>query len=467
MEVPHLPGGPPEIHFPVNRIVMLVLLLLVIGGSIFIAYFKGISSKSDKLTEAEKAPQEKDDFAPPILPDEPIQLPPDLATQVKDADSLDRSKVEEAPYRDLMSKVLNREGRFLREVLKYREADHDTLVQEPEKHRGETYFVRGEMVDFNEFMLDKPFGDFNRIHFGVVKDNQNNLFWFETLAFDDENIFKVGQIIIAEGVFFKNYKYIHTATAKRTLKDLPEQQDNLPMLICKSVRRSFRISEVTTLDKRLVRSAAWKMLPDQEVLETRPLYHLLGYIDNLPKDKVPKKIKTYDDMAGRLLVDTKLDKYRGEWVEFWGKLCPIYKHLDDENPAGIKQHYRAYVSTSDRTFVAVFLTEKPRGFKPFKDIVKVRGIFFKPWVYESDRPDGQPVRVPLVVAKSLIKMEFKASIWTTVSMVLMALLLVAVFGMAWVIYRERRQIKQHHEAFLKRRRERRLKKIAEGTGGDS
>jgi len=385
---------------------------------------------------------------------------------VNDSTSLDRSGVEEEPYRDLMSKVLNRESRFLREVLGYREADHDTLVQEPGKHRGETFFVRGEMVSFNEFMLVRPIGDYNRIHFGVVKDNQNNLFWFETLSFDEENILKVGQIIVAEGVFFKNYKYIRTATAKRTLKDLPEQQDNIPFLICKSVRRSYRISEVTTLDKKLIRSARWKALPDQEKLETRPLYHLLGYIKNLPKDKVSKDITTYDDMAGRLLVDTKLDKYRGEWVEFWGKLCPIYKHVDDENPAGIQHHYRAYVSCSDRTFVAVFLTEKPKGFEPFKDIVKVRGIFFKPWVYESDRPDGQPVRVPLVVAKSLVKLKFESSVWTIISMVLMGLLLVAILGMVLVIYRERRQIKQHHEDFLQRRRERRMKEIAEGAGGD-
>ena len=266
MEVPHQPGTPPESPFPVNRIVALVLLLLIIGGSIFVAYYKGLGSKSDKLTEAEKAPQEKDDFALPIQPDEPIQLPPDLAAQVNDSTGLDRSSVEEEPYRDLMSKVLNRDSRFLREVLGYREADHDTLVREPEKHRGETLSVRGEMVDFSEFMLANPIGDYNRIHFGVVKDNQNNLFWFETLSFDEENILKVGQIIVAEGVFFKNYKYIRTATAKRTLRDLPEQQDNIPFLICKSVRRSFRISEVTTLDKRLVRSAAWKSLPDQENL---------------------------------------------------------------------------------------------------------------------------------------------------------------------------------------------------------
>jgi len=40
-----------------NRIVVLVLLLLIIGGGIFVAYFEGVGRKSDKLTEADKAPQ--------------------------------------------------------------------------------------------------------------------------------------------------------------------------------------------------------------------------------------------------------------------------------------------------------------------------------------------------------------------------------------------------------------------------
>jgi len=463
MKILHDPVSRPKASIPMNRILWLLFILVMVGGGIIFFYsFEGMGERNEKLSTAEKAPLEEHDFAPPIPPDEPIQLSDTLAAQVDDSTAQGRTRVEEEPYRDLMSKVLNRTSRFMREVLIYKEADHDTLVKEPAKHRGDTYFVRGELMGFSEFLLEKPIGDYNRVHFGVIRDNQGNLFWFETLSFDEENILRIGQIVMAEGVFLKNYKYIKVPTARRHLKDLPDQQDNLPFLICKDVLRSYHIKEISTLDKKLVRSARWKKEVEQEKLETGPLYHLLGYMKKLKKNQVPKNIKTYDDIAERLINPTRLDRFRGEWVELWGKLGPIYKHIEEkENPAGIQSHYRAYLYSSDRIFVAVFLPEKPVGFKPFKDVVMVRGVYFKPWTYESDRPDGQPIRAPLIVANSLLKLRFKPGIWAVITPILVGLLLAAVLLMIIVIYRERREIKKHNEKFILRRRERRLKKLAE------
>jgi len=447
----------PQIHFPLNRIVFMGILLLVAGAGILVIRDIGVQ-QSEKLTAAEKAPKEKHDFSDPIPPGDPIALPPDMAAMINEETG--RSTIEEAPYRELMSQVYNRTSRFLREVLKYREADYDSIMNDPARYRGKTLFVRGELVDFHERLLDKPIGDYVRVHFGVIKDNQGNLFWFDTLSFDEEHILDVGQIVIAEGVFFKIFKYIQVPGTPFNLKDLPAVVDRIPMLICRSVRRSYTISEVTTLDKKLVRSAAWRELGDQETLEPRPFHHLMGYMKNLTSDEIPGKIKTYDDMAERLLLPTKLDKYRGEWVSLWGRLGPIYKHPCEENPAGIQYHYRAYVKTSDGKLVEAIVTDKPVGFKPYRDLVMIRGIFFKPRVWEAE--GGQTVRAPVIVAKSLKHMKVGPSIWTYIALGMAGLLSVAVFFIFFVIYRERRSIKKYNEEFIRRRRERRLKGLTRG-----
>ncbi|MBN2491864.1 MAG: hypothetical protein JXQ29_13540 [Planctomycetes bacterium] len=460
MEIQRNRPQPPELSFPVNRIVLLVILLVTFGAGILILYRQGVES-SEKATAADKAPREEDDFAPPLGDGAPITLAAELAAHIEE-EGPGRSRIDEAPYRELMSQVYNRTSRFLRERLGYREADYDSLVGNPAAHRGQTLFVRGELVDFGERFLDRPIGEYNRVHFGVIRDNQGKLFWFETLSFDEEHILETGQIVIAEGVFFKIFKYIRVVGSAMLLKDLPEIVDDIPMLVCRSVRRSYTVREVTELDKELVRSAGWLEPGDQEKLEVRPFYHLLGYLKNLSPDRIEKKPAAYPDMAERLLRDALLDRFRGEWVHIWGRLGPIYKFQDDENPAGITHHYRAYLRSSDGVYVEVVLVEKPIGFKPYVDIVEVTGVFFKPRVWESD--GGQTVRAPVIVAKSIHRKVFPPNLWAYVAVGLAVLLAMAVMLIFVIVYRERVAIRKHNEEFIRRRRERRLKAASGSTG---
>jgi len=458
MEIRPNPPESPQVNFPINRVVFMLVLMGAFGAGIVILWTQG-TRKSSKLTLVEKAPKEADDFGPELHPDDPIRLPPALAAQIDEKDGHARSTREEKPWRELMSQLYNRNPLFIREVLKYREADYDSILRNPAAARGETLFVRGTLVDFGERALDKPLGDYLRVHFGVVKDNQGNLFWFESLAFDDEHIHKLGQVVLCEGVFFKVWKYIRVETTPINLHELPEQVDNLPMMLCRSVRRSFRIQEVTELNPRLVRSVQCSTNLEQEhPLASGPFYHLLGYMQNLPIDRIPKKIQTYDDMVGRLDNPNKYDKFRGEWVSFWGRLGPIYKHLDEENPAGVKHHYRAIVSSSDRRVVMVVLSDKPEGFEIYQDVVQVKGIFFRPYCYETDT-DGRYARIPVVVAKRMTKVKFSTGAWAYIAMGMGALLAAALLCVGFVIYRERRAIKEHHDRFIQRRRERRLKAL--------
>jgi hypothetical protein len=458
MEIQRNRPEPPDVSFPVNRIVFLLILLVAFGAGIVLIYQRGVQ-RSERMTEADKAPKEEDDFAPPLGDGTPVTLSPALVARI-DEEGPGRSRIDEAPYRELMSQVYNRSSRFLRERLGYAEADYDSLVKNPAAYRGKTLFVRGELVDFAERMLDKPIGEYVRVHFGVIKDNQGNLFWFETLSFDEENILDVGQRVIAEGVFFKIFKYIRVVGGAMVLKDLPEIVDNIPILVCRSVRRSYTIDEVTTLDKELVRSAAWLEDADQEKLEVRPFYHLMGYMKNLTPDRIPKKPFAYTDMSDRLLQPALLDRFRGEWVKVWGKLGPIYKFQDDENPAGITHHYRAYLKTSDQRLVEVILVEKPRGFEPYVDIVEVTGIFFKPRMWDSD--GGQRVRAPVIVARSLHRKVFPPNVWRYIAIGLAVLFAGAVVMTTFVIYGERRAIKKHNEEFIRRRREWRLRVASRG-----
>ena len=446
----------PNLNQPLARILLLVLFLIVAGAAIIISYSSGVKTK-DKPTDADKIMKEEDDFAPPVDRNQkPIALSPELAGQINEKDGVGRSIVEQAPYRELMSQLYNRTSDFLRYALGFQEADYDSILRDPKAFRGRTLFVRGVLVDVAVRILEQPIGDYQLVHYGVIKDNQNRLFWFETLQFDEENIKDVGEWVIAEGVFFKIFKYFRVEkTSPYYLKDLPEQKDNLPMLVCRSVRRSYKIEEVTHFDKELVRSAAWKTESDQRVLEPHPFYHLMGYMKNLKNDQIPTNIKTYEDMTHRLLKPSQLDQYRGEWVSIWGKLGPIYKYAPEENPAGIKHHYRAYLKTSDQCMVEVILLEKPVGFKPYEDFVRVRGIYFKNRIWDSD--GGKPVRAPVIVARNLTRITFGRNIWSYVAFGLAISLTLAVLFISFVVYNERRAIKKHNEEFIRRRRERRLR----------
>lgn len=442
---------------PEMRIAWMVGMLLLIGGGIVYSLSYLDRENKKKLTSAEQVPQEKDDYAPPLAQDKPIELAPNLAAQIDDSTPIARTKIEREPHRELLSAVTNKTLRFLREVLGLEEADHDRLVEKPAAYRGKTVFVRGELVDFSERILEDPVGDYYRLSFGVIRDFSGKLFWFETFHYDDEHLFKVGQVAIAEGVFFKNFKYVRVPGTPFDLKDLPEQVDNLPMLICKSVKRSFRVTEVSAIDRDVMSKVRYDTAEEQQTLESEPLYHLIGYMKNLPPDEVPTKVASYPDMANRLLVPTVRDEYQGKWVKLWGRLGAIYKHIDEENPAGIQSHYRAYLWSSDRRLVSIFLPEKPTGFKLMEEIVEVTGIYFKPWRYKADSEDRREVRTPVIIAKTMKVKKFKESFWSKFATYLVMALTVAITLIVWIIYRDRRDMKKYGDAFIKRRRERRLK----------
>lgn len=446
-------GGRPPLRpapFPWNRILLMVVLLLAAGLAMLYWRREGMRRRAKHLTPAAKVPREEDDFAPPIQPDRPITLPPRLAAKIREDTGLHRALIEEEAYYELMSQVVNRSPRFLREVLGYQRADYRALLKNPARCRGRTYYVRGVLTAVGERDLPRPVGDYRHVYFGVIKDRDGNPFWFETFAFDEERLVRLGQVAIAEGVFFKVFKYMRIPGTPYDLEGLPDQLDHLPFLLCKSVRRSYWVHKVTKLDKALVRRARWQTLADRRRLEPGPLYHLLGYMKSLASEAIPKDIPTYPDLADRLVSPRTVDRFRGEWVRFWGRLGAVYKYLDDENPAGITHHYRAYILSSSHRLVVVFLAEKPRGLKPMEDFVDVRGIYLKPWIYETE--SGREVQVPLVVAKTLVRKRFPPNPWFYIAGAVALLLVLGAVAVGVVVHRERREQRRFLEARIRRRR---------------
>ncbi len=452
MDINRRPAGAPT-----TRLVWMLGLTVFLGAAIFYLFSITASQRRDTLTQAEKAPREEDDFANPLYPEEPIKLADTLAATIDESTPLARSTIEPEPYRDLLSKLINRTQRFMREVIGYEKADHDALLADPAKHRAKPVWVRGTLVDYSQRLLERPIGEHKIAYFGVIEDFDGKRFWYETLF--EPDAYEIGEITVARGLFMKDFAYIKRPGTPMELKNLPDRVDHLPLLVCRRVESSYRIEPVTALDKKLVRTALWGMRTTELQLDLRPLYHLLGYMKNADASTFPTDAPNYEDMAERLLVNSRLDKYRGEFVKIWGRLGPIYKHEDPENPAGITHHYRAYVFTPGRVLLPVFLAEKPKGFKPYEDYVDVTGIFFKPWRYITE--EGKTIRAPVVVAKSLTLRKIDPGPWEHIMIVLVVGVFVAIIAVGLLIYRDRRDLKRHNEEFIRRRRERRLRAEAE------
>ncbi|MBI2194310.1 MAG: hypothetical protein HYU36_20220 [Planctomycetes bacterium] len=102
--------------------------------------------------------------------------------------------------------------------------------------------------------------------------------------------------------------------------------------------------------------------------------------------------------------------HRGKVVQVTGnllslKVMPLSADRN-ENPTGIHEVYFGQIVDKEFKFWTFILTEKPEETILIKDLVRVYGLFFKVWEYETNIPNAFKL-TPVVVARDFVQVQFQ------------------------------------------------------------
>jgi hypothetical protein len=114
------------------------------------------------------------------------------------------------------------------------------------------------------------------------------------------------------------------------------------------------------------------------------------------------------------------ERYRGTFVRARGVLiAPMGMRRLDQKPAGVELAYRGFlVDTANDDAYCFDVLERPLEIDPRREACEIVGIFLRVATYDTQQ--NKVKRIPLIVARSLVKVEGRENPWGGATMLLVA-----------------------------------------------
>ena len=435
-----------------RTLIVLIVSTVFIGGFLF--YSLLISTRYE--TREESPFTEENDWGGDLserLGYDAIELPAQLASQVKESSEVSRVMVEPEPLNYLLGEVADRPFRFFNYV-GYTSVPEDVTVDEilaaPDKNRARQFAVKGELLSLEPKSLELP-APLEEVWEGVLKlapaegETEPRFVYFHCV--EEPSRVRVGDVAQIFGVFFKSFTFPVAGEADVGLQ-------NGPFMIARRLKRSYYYMNVSEIDPNVVRRARDTDDIQMMIVEEEPWFHVASWVKNQDPDKIREEYVEDDDIVD---VYTFPSAHRGKVQKFRGKLIALEKVPLEDNPAGIDAYYDGIVHTLDNVTVRLRFIHKPEGVSR-SDFVAVRAVFLKLHRYES-KADTSP-KVPLLVGVSIDRVEFRDETLQTISVVVAgaAVLLVLVFAVSLAL--GRRSARAFEDAYWERKRNRAQKVLA-------
>ncbi|PIE22411.1 MAG: hypothetical protein CSA62_12410 [Planctomycetota bacterium] len=401
-------------------------------------------------------------FAPMTAPKKPEtakivhQVPiPDingkLLEQTKDATADQRFVLEPEIYEHLLVRSTDIAPGSLR-ALGMKESSYTVaqLRKQPERYRGKPIWFEGEIERLEQDTKRIP-GLPNTRTRGLLRTDSGDPVFFTVVGDVSKQLTK-GSYARVEGIFFK-------------LRDerFPERIDKAPFIVGMDLRASFRKWEpVKTLDPSIL-SKIHDTTPE-EAAETEeiPLYHLISYAMNQPREGEWKQ--AYPDLdakASRAIMEQDGSVKRGAPFRLNAALFQTHTVAAEANPLGVDFWTKAWIEHPDIGTVQIQMPGRLEGEWNMDDYVVVYGHFFKRTYYETLPKNGSRhfKMAPFFVADTMLHWRLKENANdATVKLIMTVVTIILILAMVMLVIRDSRSNHHVRDALIERRRQRRLAK---------
>lgn len=400
-------------HKEKRKLVMSAIGIVICGALIF-----GVKMKANKASGGRiEQGNAQTDYAG-LLPD----LDTALLTQIEDASRGNRLTKEQGPFQEVRNAAKALVGSWLY-VLGEPSFPFEDGVAGADKHRGQPFRLRGEIVDRREEV-------------NVFKDKEQNEVWWLLRTLEGEHFYFVDisasmevpmmeNFVLADGYFFKYYE-----------KKFEGEWLTAPLFVGRAVQQSFRKVPPTQTPSLTLLSD----VQDHPIgthnnptkLDTNPyLWHLLnvarsvGYDEEL-RDKAIEDAIVLDEVTLKALVQNPAI-FRGRMFELGGMVREARTSQMGENPLRERNISSAWIRND---LVGTNLTHlKAPGdfdFGANKGPIIYHGYFLMLWAYEDTEKNR--LRTPVFVVVDAVAQE-KITPPFAGQIVLMFLVIAIVIGL--------------------------------------
>jgi hypothetical protein len=428
--------GRDGMRFAILVAASLVLAVVVFGG--------------DLLMTGGSKPEEPESAI--IVPDVPVPIVDrDLVKKAKDATPDQRYLPEGEIYEHLLVKARDIAPGSL-QALGMEEQGYtvDEIRRNPDRYRGKPVWFEGEVERLEPDTFKIP-GLTNVRTRGLLRTDKGEPVFFAVVGPVPSSLTQ-GSYARIEGFFFK-------------LRDerFPVHIVKAPFLVGHDLRPSFKKWEpVTELDPEVMSEIRDDQPTDAAEIEQKPLYHLISYAMNRPREEGWKE--TYPDLTRdswkEMMERANGGVPRGAPFRLHASLYRTRTVAAEANPLGVEHWTYVWVDHPDAGTIQVQLPGRLEGDWNINDYVVIYGHFFKRFYYETMPKAGARhfMWAPFFVADSMLhwKLRENPDDWSfRITMAGITVLLILL--MTSLVIRDSRSDKQLREALVERRRKRRLK----------
>ena len=436
-----------------KKIIVLGIFFGVLLTFFILFFFQ--SFKPTKVEDRQRTTEKEDWVDPRFFAEKEIELPQDLAMQIKESTPDEKVVKEREPFLYLF-RAVQRASMEAMSQRGFAEVTPSQLKKEPASFRAKRVMLKGTLVQTlkeSSFMIPGSKERESYVEGRMVTEGEHVIFSLFDMPEEDLD---EGDLVKIQGIFFKIYLIIDIdSQGKQVTIDAP-------YIIGKSLRRTYRYVPATVLDPKIIdgtkddtfQEVLRKYPKDgsgkaERVFETEEFFHILNYTRNLAPEDV-KKLNPLP-VTSRDLRNNP-DQYRGKMVRFKCMIQAMWKVPLSDNPSGASHFYYSLVSTGERVMVTVMFADrdKPKGVE-ILDYVEITGVFFKKYAFESEE---QTIIInPLVIGKDIRRIIVKEPfVFRGVMLGISVVLIVAVFFFLAILFSDKKKNYQFRKLYLEKRK---------------
>lgn len=426
-----------------------ITILIVLATVVVAAYFF-FDYRSKLQREAAEIDPDSYVEVPSTMRVPGAKIDPEQLKEVRDTELAERVVKEKDAYLHMIQQAARLVYGDM-ELLGVQVLDFEAVRNDPASFRGQPFEIKGELNWLEEITENDA-----RIHRGYLTTPQGDICYFTTLSVDDT--LALGDVVKLQGFFFKIFSFNPPGEEARV--------NDAVFLIGKHLIPSFyKMEPVHALDMNLLeRLYDYDILDMCKPFEEKQLYHMLSYVSNLDEEKL-KSIQYQEAIPPEIL--RKAGNYRGQPVQILGEivLLPVERNLgpEGENPLDIKRCYHGILLNyrGGKFGFCYFMTLEKPDWMEKRDLVYLRGYFFRNYAYRTQNENLQPA--PLIIATEFEKFEMPED--NTIKYISIAILAGTIFlslFFLFQIFRDRKHNREFREKFIARKKKQVSELVKEG-----
>jgi hypothetical protein len=418
------------------RIIFLVCITLIVVSAF--VYFKYTSSSRQQ----DDTDTRESDYinAPPSRVEVYADVKPELLAEVRDGSVAERVVKEKDPFLHLLCQSAKLIPGDM-ELLGVESADPEAIREDPTAFRGKPLSIKGNL----QWYESEHFEEFKFFR-GYLTTLEGQYVYFTVLGMPDE--FAIGDVVKLQGYFFKVFSFTLPGEETRV-------SDALFLVGRRLITSFYKMDPVHEIDQNLLDTIYDYTLEDSsKEFPEKPLYHLLSYVQNLDDEEIAK-VEFQELLASELM--QKAGKFRGKPVDIVGHPVWLRNNLlgpAGENPlSGVKKTNCGLLLNYKGGFCYFYALDVPDWFSTdFKDLVHIKGFFFRNYSYTTRK--GNPQSAPTVIVCDIEKFvyaEDNTMLYITFFVFGLTILIVGFFFIT--VFRDRKHNREYRTRFIEKKKE--------------